>query len=412
MRVAVTGLGLVCPSGLDVPATMQALWDRRSAIHALPASEAYGGAALACGLCPDDLVPEGIAPHLVRGIDRVSLFSLASAQQALAQAEAAGPLARGSMPLVWGCSMGGLGTLDEAYQDLITHAKRRVRPTTVPYAMPSAPAFHVAHHLGVRGPSTTLTVACASSALAIVQGCRLVASGEAPAVLVGGAESMTRPATLRAWQMSQALCDAEVDHPEQSCRPFSAARHGFAMGEGAATLVLESEASARARGATVLGWVRGWGHTTDAQHISRPDTEAQVLAMQGALAHAGVAPQDVAYLNAHGTATAAGDASEAAAIRAVFGAANAQLPISSTKAQHGHLIGAAGALEAIVTLASLRAGCLPGNPHSAELDAEMAGLNVFVPPLTLPPGGPRLGMSNSFAFGGVNVSLMLEAADV
>lgn len=411
MRVAVTGLGLVCPSGCDVATTMQALWDMQSAVRALPASQAYGGASLACALGPDDLALDGIAPHLVRGIDRVSLFSLASAQQALQQAEAAGPLARADMPLVWGCSMGGLGTLDEAYQDLITHAKRRVRPTTVPYAMPSAPAFHVAHHLGVRGPSTTLTVACASSALAIAQGCRLVASGEAPAVLVGGAESMTRPATLRAWQMSQAVCDAEAEHPEQSCRPFSAARHGFAMGEGAAALVLESEASAWARGAPVLGWVRGWGHTTDALHISKPDTEAQVQAMQRALVHAEVTASDVAYLNAHGTATAAGDASEAAAIRAVFGTANPRLPVSSTKAQHGHLIGAAGALEAIITLASLRAGRLPGNPHSAAVDPEMADLNLFIEPLTLVAGTPRVAMSNSFAFGGVNVALVLEGAD-
>jgi len=321
MRVCITGLGLVCPSGLDVPSTLAALWAGQSAIQALPASAEYGGAAMACGVCPDEVPLVDIAPHLVRGIDRVSLYSLASAQQALAQAEVAGPLARAEMPLVWGCSMGGLGTLDEAYQDLITHAKRRVRPTTVPYAMPSAAAFHVAHHLGVRGPSTTLTVACASSALAIAQGCRLVATGEAPAVLVGGAESMMKPATRRAWQMSQAVCDAELAQPEQSCRPFSAARHGFAMGEGGAALVLESEASARARGAQVLGWVRGWGHTTDALHISKPDTQAQIQAMQRALAHAEVAAQDISYLNAHGTATPAGDASEGAAILAVFGCA-------------------------------------------------------------------------------------------
>jgi 3-oxoacyl-[acyl-carrier-protein] synthase II len=408
MRVCITGLGLVCPSGLDVPSTLAALWAGQSAIQALPASAEYGGAAMACGVCPDEVPLVDIAPHLVRGIDRVSLYSLASAQQALAQAEVAGPLARAEMPLVWGCSMGGLGTLDEAYQDLITHAKRRVRPTTVPYAMPSAAAFHVAHHLGVRGPSTTLTVACASSALAIAQGCRLVATGEAPAVLVGGAESMMKPATRRAWQMSQAVCDAELAQPEQSCRPFSAARHGFAMGEGGAALVLESEASARARGAQVLGWVRGWGHTTDALHISKPDTQAQIQAMQRALAHAEVAAQDISYLNAHGTATPAGDASEGAAILAVFG--NAGVPVSATKAQHGHLIGAAGALEAILTVASLRAGLLPGNPHSAPLDPALAELNVFQEPLALPPGAARLAISNSFAFGGVNVALVLEGA--
>lgn len=410
MRVAITGLGAVCPSGLDVASTMSALWANRSAIHSQPPAPEYGLSAMACGVVPDDLVLPGIAPHLVRGVDRVSLFSIAAAQQALGQAEAAGALPRTAMPLVWGCSMGGLSTLDEAYQDLITHAKRRVRPTTVPYAMPSAPAFHVAHHLGVRGPSTSLTVACASSALAIVQGCRLIASGEAQAVLVGGAESMLRPATRRAWQMSQAVCDAEDERPEQSCRPFSQQRHGFAMGEGAACLVLESDDSARAREAEVLGWVRGWGHTTDAAHISQPDTQAQAAAMQQALLHAGVAAREVSYLNAHGTATLAGDLSEGRAILDVFGHAHPGLPVSSTKAHHGHLIGAAGALEALITLVALRAGVLPGNPHSQPLDAALAELNVFEAPLPLAANASRIGLSNSFAFGGVNVALVLEAA--
>lgn len=410
MRIAITGLGTVCPSGADVPAVMAALWDNRSSIQALAPTPEYGLSSMACGVAPDEVALAGIAPHLVRGIDRCSLFSIASAQQALAQAEAAGALPRAGMPMVWGCSMGGLGTLDEAYQDLITHAKRRVRPTTVPYAMPSAPAFHVAHHLGVRGPSTSLTVACASSALAIVQGCRLIASGEASAVLVGGAESMMRPATRRAWQMSQAVCEAEAEHPEQSCRPFSQQRHGFAMGEGAACLVLEADDRARARGAEVLGWVRGWGHTTDAAHISQPDTAAQAEAMRRSLEHAGVAACDIAYLNAHGTATTAGDLSEGRAILEVFGHAHPGLPVSSTKAHHGHLIGAAGALEAIVTLEALRAGRLPGNPHSQPLASELGELNVFEAPLPLPAGSGRFGMTNSFAFGGVNVALVLEGA--
>ncbi|MEO8296757.1 MAG: beta-ketoacyl-[acyl-carrier-protein] synthase family protein [Burkholderiales bacterium] len=410
MRVCVTGYGVICPSGADVPTALDQLWNQRSAIRAVSGPVDHGGERMACGLCAEDIVPDGLAPHLVRGIDRVSLLSLVSARQALHQAEASGALQRAEMPLVWGCGMGGLGTLDQGYHDLLTHHKQRLRPTTVPYAMPSAPAFHVAHHLGVRGPSSTLTVACASSALAIAQGARLIASGEASAVLVGGVESMLKPVILRAWQMSQTVCDAEEDHPEQSCRPFSSARHGFAMGEGAASLVLESEASARERGAQVLGWVRGWGHTTDALHISRPDTAAQAQAMRQALAHAGVRAAEVAYLNAHGTATPAGDISEAQAILALFGQDNPGLPVSSTKAMHGHLIGASGALEAIVTLASLRAGLLPGNPHSAPLDEQVGALNVFAAPIRLAPDAPRLGMSNSFAFGGVNVALVLEGA--
>jgi 3-oxoacyl-[acyl-carrier-protein] synthase II len=412
MNVCITGLGVVCPSGLRVDETLDALLAHRSAMQALPALEAYGLVSVAAGRCPDDLSTPGVPAHLVRGVDRSSLFSLSAAQQALQQAERAGSLARQTMPLFWGCSMGGVSTLDEAYFDILEHQKRRVRPATIPYTMPSAPAFQMAHHLGVRGPSLTLTVACASSALAIAQGARLIASGEASVVLVGGCDSMQTPLVLRAWQAAQAICAAMPDDPERSCRPFSQSRQGFAIAEGAACLILESAEHAAQRGATVLGWVRGVGHTTDALHISRPDAPSQAQAMKQALAHAGVEPQDICYLNAHGTATVVGDLSEGHAVREVFGERHPQLPISSTKALHGHLIGGAGALEAIVTLEALRRGRLPGNPHSADLDPAFADLNIFHDAMDLPETSRRFGMSNSFAFGGVNAVLVLEAAHV
>ncbi len=410
MNVCITGTGVICPSGLSVDETLAAVLSHRSAMQAVPPMEAYGLVSAAAGRCPDDVQTPGIASHLVRGLDRSSLFTLAAAHQALAQAEQAGPLQRSTMPLVWGCSMGGLSTLDDAYFDILEHGKRRVRPATIPYTMPSAPAFQVAHHLGVRGPSLTLTVACASSALAIAQGARLIASGEASVVLVGGCDSMQTPLVLRAWQAAQAICTARPDAPERSCAPFSTARQGFAIAEGAACLILESAEHAAQRGALVLGWVRGVGHTTDAMHISRPDAPSQAQAMRQALAHAGVQPQDIHYLNAHGTATVVGDLSEGQAVRDVFFEHHPQLPISSTKALHGHLIGGAGALEAIVTLEALRRGRLPGNPHSQEVDPAFADLNIFHDAMDLPPAPRRLGMSNSFAFGGVNAVLVLEAA--
>jgi 3-oxoacyl-[acyl-carrier-protein] synthase II len=410
MNVCITGTGVVCPSGLSVDETLAALLEHRCAIQALPAIEAYGLVSVAAGCCPSELSIPGVPAHLVRGVDRSSLFALAAAHQALSQAEQAGALARGTMPVVWGCSMGGVSTLDEAYLDILEHQKRRVRPATIPYTMPSAPAFQLAHHLDVRGPSLTLTVACASSALAIMHGARLIASGEASVVLVGGCDSMQTPLVLRAWQAAQAICEANAEVPQRSCAPFSKSRQGFAIAEGAACLILESAEHASQRGANVLGWVRGVGHTTDALHISRPDAPSQAEAMKQALAHAGVEPPDISYLNAHGTATVVGDLSEAQAVREVFGEQHPKLPISSTKAMHGHLIGGAGALEAIVTLEALRRGRLPGNPNSADLDPVFADLNIFHEAMDLPETSRRLGMSNSFAFGGVNAVLVLEAA--
>lgn len=410
MKVCITGTGVVCPSGLTVADLMAALTSNSSAITALPEAEEYGLTAMAGGCCPDAIEIPDIQPHLLKGLDRISIFSLSAAHQALVQAEAAGPLERSSIPIVWGSGMGGLTTLDEGYLSVLLHRKRRIRPVTVPYAMPSAPAFHLAHHLNLRGPSVTLSAACASSALAIAQGARLISAGEADVVVVGGCESMMAPIVRRAWQMAQAVCAVDPDAPAQSCRPFSARRSGFAMGEGAACLVLESMTHASARNASVLGWIRGIGHTTDAMHISKPDAASQTQAMQQALHHACVRPQDVCYVNAHGTATPVGDSSEGQAIAALFGEENAGVPVSATKAMHGHLIGAAGALEAIVTLQSMRSGQLPGNPHSQELDPVFENLNVFQGPLPLPVDSSRIAMSNSFAFGGVNVALVIEGA--
>ncbi|MFM2449312.1 MAG: hypothetical protein RIS44_1762 [Pseudomonadota bacterium] len=411
MNVCITGTGVVCPSGLNVDETLASLLEHRSSIQALPAKESYGLVSVAAGCCPDELQTPGVASHLVRGVDRSSLFALAAAHQALTQAEQTGLLARGTMPVVWGCSMGGVSTLDEAYLDILEHQKRRVRPATIPYTMPSAPAFQLAHHLGVRGPSLTLTVACASSALAIAQGARLIAAGEASVVLVGGCDSMQTPLVLRAWQAAQAICVADPEAPQRSCAPFGKSRQGFAIAEGAACLILESAEHAAQRGARVLGWVRGVGHTTDALHISRPDAPSQAQAMRQALAHAGVQPQDISYLNAHGTATVVGDLSEGQAVRDVFGEHHSQLPVSSTKALHGHLIGGAGALEAIVTLEALRRGRVPGNPHSQDVDPAFADLNIFHEAMDLPPAPRRFGMSNSFAFGGVNAVLVLESCN-
>lgn len=408
MKIAITGLGATCASGLSADALIDALLAGTSAVRLQPDVPEYGLLQAVAAVCRTDLSVPGIEPHHLIDVDRVSLFSLHAAQQALAQAEQAGPLGRAHVPVLWGCSMGGLATLDAAYVDVLSRGKKRVRPTTVPMSMPSAPAFHVAHHFGLHGPVSTFSAACASSALAIGQACRMIERGEATQVLVGGVDSMVTPTTLRAWQACGALARADASDPSLSCKPFDAQRSGFAMGDGAAALLLESEASARERQAPVWGWVRGFGHTSDIGHISRPGVPAQVAAMQAALHDAQAAPDAVAYINAHGTATPVGDAVEAASIRELFGAAGAErLPVSSTKALHGHLLGGAGALEAVVTLMALRRGLLPANAHLGELGTDVTPLNVLRANTPVAPGA--LALSNSFAFGGVNVVLALSA---
>jgi 3-oxoacyl-[acyl-carrier-protein] synthase II len=411
MRVAITGLGVTCASGLSVAELMAALLGGRSAVRALPEVPEIGLSRAVAAICRPDLSIAGIAGHLLLDLDRVSLFSLHAAQQALARAEScgAGGLQRETTAVLWGCSMGGLSTLDAGYLDVFVRGRKRVRPTTVPMAMPSAPAFHVAHHFGLLGPVSTISAACASSALAIGQACRMIERGEARQVLVGGVDSMVTPTVLRAWQASGALASADTAAPEKSSKPFDQHRSGFVMGDGAAALVLESCESAHARRAEVLGWVRGFGHTSDISHISRPSAPSQVAAMRAAILDAALTDSEhIGYVNAHGTATVVGDAVEAASIREVLQDDVAHIPVSSTKPLHGHLLGGAGALEAVVSLMALRGGVLPANAHLEHLSDDCTPLNVLREPTRVKRGA--LALSNSFAFGGINAVLALEAA--
>ena len=411
MKIAVTGMGAICASGKSAPTLFESLLQGFSAVRLLDDAPEVGLTRAVAAICSTDLEIPGVAPHLLLDVDRVSLFSLHAAHEALSQAESGGACAldRHATPVLWGCSMGGLSTLDAGYTDVFVRGKKRVRPTTVPMAMPSAPAFHVAHHFGLMGPVSTISAACASSALAIGQACQMIERGEARQVLVGGVDSMIAPTVMRAWQASGALARADLDEPEKSCRPFDASRSGFAMGDGAAALLLESEASAQARQAEVLGWVRGFGHTSDIAHISRPGMDSQAAAIRAALADAQITdPETIGYINAHGTATSVGDAVEAASIREVFKGQAERLPVSSTKALHGHLLGGAGALEAVVSLMALREGILPANAHLHKLGEDCGPLNALREPTAIRP--EAMALSHSFAFGGINAVLAFQAA--
>jgi len=257
---------------------------------------------------------------------------------------------------------------------------------------------------GLRGPFANFSTACSSSAMALGEAMRTIQAGRADAIVAGGAEALLTPGTLAAWQALRTLAPADAADPAASCKPFDKRRAGLVLGEGAAAFVLEDEAHARKRGAKIHGFLTGYGNSCDAVHMSRPDRDGQIRAMREALKEAALAPEDIAYINAHGTATAVGDVVEAEAINAVFG--NAPVRVSSTKSLHGHLLGGAGALEFAVALHALEEGLLAPTAFLEQPDPACKLNHVALRAERIAP--PKAVMSNSFAFGGSNVVLIAQ----
>jgi 3-oxoacyl-[acyl-carrier-protein] synthase II len=270
--------------------------------------------------------------------------------------------------------------------------------------MPNAPAAHVAMRQRVQGPVLTYSVACASSAVAIAEAAAAVERGDVDLAIAGGSEALIVPGVVLAWQAMQTLATFEPGGAATAVRPFAADRSGFALGEGAAFVRLDSAEHARRRGARAYAQLAGWGLSCDATHLTKPDAPGQARALRAALRRAGLQPRDVGYCNAHGTATRIGDAVEREALATVWGDALDTLQVSSTKALHGHLLGAAGALEAVVTVLALHRRALPPNAHGASADPDCP-LNLVREPGTMAPH-LSAAITNSFAFGGTNSVLL------
>lgn len=302
----------------------------------------------------------------------------------------------------WGTGLGGSASLEASYQQMFTAQPPRVHPYTVVRVMANSAGSHLAMRHQLRAAQLAVSNACASSAQAIGEALWLLRNGRADLALVGGSEAMLNVGSALGWQAMGVMAPLDADQPEQTCRPFDDGRQGLVLGEGAAALVLETEAHARARGATPLAELAGYGHSVDAVHLSRPDADGQVRAMRAALQDAGLAPADIGYVNAHGTATEVGDAVEASSIEAVFG--TGAVPVSATKALHGHLIGAGGALELVATVQALRGGWLPASAH---VRASSLGSQIDLVTGAARHSSARAAMSNSFAFGGSNVALVV-----
>ncbi len=331
--------------------------------------------------------------------------ALAAAQQAGLREP--GTVAPTRLGIYWGSGMGGAATF-EATSRTVYADRRRVRPTTVLTVMPNAPCAELALLFGARGAALTYACACASSAVAIGEAMQAIRAGRIDVAVTGGSESMLSPGVLSCWQAMRVLAPLTAAASKETaassavCRPFAADRAGFALGEAAAAFVLESAAHAAARGALPLGALAGYATNCDGLHISNPDPEGQARAMRAALDDAALEPSAIGYVNAHGTATQAGDAAEAESITRVFGAG--AVPVSSTKAIHGHLLGASGAVELLACLRALQAGMLPPTAHTRAVDPAFA-IDLVIG-AARKTGSFDHAMSNSFAFGGTNAVLI------
>ena len=406
-RVAVTGLGVVSPMGNDVQTLLEQLAAGRSAVATLPEPLAARLTSPVAAAVRFDGAQHFDAPKL-RMLDRVSQFALVAANQAVSDAAIEWQQIDSARSGVFvGTGMGGAQTADDAYHTLYAERSDRIKPFSVLLAMNNAAASWVGLEYGLRGPNVTYTTACSSSAVAIGEAWRRIRAGDVDVMLAGGAEAPLNLGTLKAWEAMRTLAMADPSDPSASCRPFSRDRTGLVLGEGAAMLVLEDWHHATERGARIHAELLGYGLHTDIAHITRPSIEGQAAAMRAAIASADISPSEVDYINAHGTATAANDAVETAAIKAVFESHAYRVPVSSTKSMHGHLLGAAGALECVATLLAIRTGVVPPTANlrvpdpECDLDyvAERARAGIRV----------RTAMSNSFAFGGTNAVLIARA---
>lgn len=415
-RVVITGLGQVAPHGRDVAAGFEALLAGHSAIGQHTLGDPPHATTLASAVCAGFDAAAELGRPRVATMDRVSQLSALAARSAWADAgldadAALGAAERERACVMWGTGAGGIQTLERSYRELFVKGRPRISPLSVVMGMHNAAAGQLALLFGLGGACFTYSVACASSAVAIGEALRRVRWGECTVALAGGAEAALPYGTVKAWQSMQVLAEpAAGEDVAGVCRPFDVTRRGLVLGEGAAALVLEEHSHALARGARIYAELAGAGSSCDHQHLSTPDAGGQLRALQAALRDAGASPDEVGYVNAHGTATTEGDPVEIDALRRLFGQRSAAVAISATKSLHGHLMGAAGALEAVVTTMAVHTGQMPPTANLTQLEPACAGLD-HVLGQGRRANGLQLALSNSFAFGGSNQVLVFRRAE-
>ena len=395
-RVVITGLGIISPFGRGKAAALESVRRGQSGVRRI---ESIDSSALNCRMAGE--VPAG--SFVPEKFDRFTNLALVAASEAVEQAglRAADPNRFG---VIIGTGMGGAETLDASYRRIYAEGQSRLPPTSIAWTMYNAPASAIAARYGAKGIAYAVVSACASSAHALGQAFDAIRLGRADVMLAGGADAPLTVGCIRAWESMRVLA-IDNEHPEAACRPFSADRKGLVLAEGSAILVLESLEHARARDAAPIGEIAGFGITSDAGHVTDPSADGEARAIRMALGE--LAPEDVGYINAHGTATRANDVTETAAIKAVFGDAAYRIPVSSTKSMHGHAMGASGAIEIACSLLALNDGFLPPTINLTAPDPEC---DLDYVPNAARPARVGLFLSNSFAFGGMNGVLAVRTA--
>jgi len=401
-RVVVTGLGVISALGATSGEFWQALEAGRSGIAPIEAVDRallrFSNGAEVRNYSPARHFDE----KEIGLLDRFAQFGAIAAREAIAQAgiEWTQQL-RESTAIVTGSCTGGQTTEDEGFVSLYRNNNPRVNPFTIPRTMENAAASRISLETGVVGPTYTISTACSSSNHAIGQAFWMVRSGVVDMAITGGSEAVFSLGFLKAWEAMRVISP-------DTCRPFSKDRRGLILGEGAAMLVLEPLETARARGATILGEISGFGMSSDAFHITQPSPDGAARAMRAALTDAGIRPAEIEYINAHGTATLANDATETTAIRKVFGPHADRIAVSSTKSMHGHTLGAAGAIEAAATVLALHHATLPPTANFTEPDP---ACDLDVIPNVARLASPEFALSNSFASGGLNAVLAFRRVE-
>jgi nodulation protein E len=398
-RVVITGAGTINALGHSVPETLEAMREGRCGIGQLEFRDVERLSINIGGQVKGFEADAQFNRQQMALYDRFTQFTLAAAKEAISQSglEFIGELAAKS-GVVLGTAGGGVSTWDDNYRSVYEDGKNRVHPFVVPKLMNNAAASHVSMEYNLKGPSFTVSTACSSSNHAMAQAFQMIRTGMAPAMVTGGSESMLCFGGVKAWEGLRVMS-------KDACRPFSANRNGMVQGEGAGIFVFEEMEHARKRGAEILCEVIGFAMTSDASDIVMPSKQGAARAISGAMADAGINPEEVGYINAHGTGTAANDKTECAAVADALGPHADRVMISSTKSMHGHLIGGTGAVELLACVMALRDGIIAPTIGYEEPDPECA---LDVVPNEAREAKVEVALSNAFAFGGLNAVLALR----
>ncbi len=409
-RVVITGLGVVTSLGSDVEQFWQALLEGKSGITRIDTIDVSDLPYQIAGQVRDLNIDDYIPAKLARRMSRVTKYSLIAAQKAVSDSRLPIPLENSErVGVYFGTAIGGLEQADEGLQKMRTEGWKRVNPFVIPAALPNMPAFHVTLQYGAHGPNCTYTTACASGTQSVGEAAHAIRHGKADVIIAGGAEGMIERYTVAGFANMRAVPIHFNDEPERASRPFDAKREGFVFSEGAAFLILESLEHAQARNAKIYAEIAGYACSNDAFHMAAPDPTAAGAkrTMEWAITDAGIQPEQINYINAHGTSTIANDATETKAIKQLFGERAYEIPISSTKSMIGHAMGGSGAVEAVVCALSIDRGKIHGTLNYEYPDPELD--------LDYVSDGMRelkieYAMSNSFGLGGQNACIVLRPA--